>query len=186
MAVTRSFLVVVDDTPESRVAMRFAALRAAHIDGRVILLHTMHATEFMQWGGVQELIEAESRAKAEALLSAVADELFVLSGQRPGMIVREGEVTAADSRDRRRRPVDPGDRARGRDRRRTGAAGVVLRRRARRCAAVPGDDRPGRPRRCPARRADLICRHRRATWPGHTEGPCPCTSRPSAPPTLRR
>jgi nucleotide-binding universal stress UspA family protein len=95
MAATRSFLVVVDDTPESRVAIRFAALRAAHIDGRVILLHTMRATEFMQWGGVQKLIEAESRAKAEALLAAVADDLFVLSGQRPGMIVREGEVTAA-------------------------------------------------------------------------------------------
>ncbi len=95
MAAVRSFLVVVDDTPESRVAMRFAALRAAHVEGRVILLHTLPATEFMQWGGVQELIEAEAKAKADALLAGVADELFALSGQRPGMIVREGEATAA-------------------------------------------------------------------------------------------
>ncbi|QYE35916.1 MULTISPECIES: universal stress protein [Sphingosinicellaceae] len=91
----RTFLVVVDDTPESRVAMRFAALRAAHVDGRVTLLHTMPVTEFMQWGGVQELIEAEAKANAEALLAGVADELFTLSGQRPGMIVRQGEPTAA-------------------------------------------------------------------------------------------
>ncbi|MBV8970724.1 MAG: universal stress protein [Sphingomonadaceae bacterium] len=90
-----SFLVVVDPTPESRVAMRFAALRAAHVGARVILLHTLPATEFVQWGGVQDLIEAETKAQADALLAAVADELFALSGQRPGMIVREGEATAA-------------------------------------------------------------------------------------------
>ncbi len=95
MTIVRSFLVVVDDTPESRVAMRFAALRAAHVGGRVILLHALPATEFMQWGGVQDLIEAEAKAAADALLAGVADELFVLSGQRPGMIVREGEATAA-------------------------------------------------------------------------------------------
>lgn len=92
---SRTFLVVVDDTPESRVAMRFAALRAAHVDAHVTLLHTMPVTEFMQWGGVQELIEAEAKANAEALLAGIAEELFVLSGQRPGMIVRQGEPIAA-------------------------------------------------------------------------------------------
>lgn len=95
MAEPRSFLVVVDETPESRVAMSFAALRAAHVGARVILLHTLPATEFMAWGGVQDLIEAEAQAKADALLTSVADELFALSGTRPGMIVREGEATAA-------------------------------------------------------------------------------------------
>lgn len=92
---TRTYLVVVDNTPESRVAMRFAALRASHVGARVCLLHTMPPTEFIQWGGVQELIEAETKDKAEALLAGVADELFALSGQRPGMIVRQGEATTA-------------------------------------------------------------------------------------------
>ena len=95
MAVAPTFLVVVDETPESRVAMRFAALRAAHVGGRVTLLHAMPAPEFMAWGGVQDLIAAEATAKADALLAATADELFVLTGERPGMIVREGEPTAA-------------------------------------------------------------------------------------------
>ncbi len=95
MAAVSSFLVVVDQTAESRVAMRFAALRAAHVGARVILLHALPPTEFMQWGGVQELIEAETKAAADALLASVADELFALSGQRPGMIVRTGEATAA-------------------------------------------------------------------------------------------
>lgn len=75
--------------------MRFAALRAAHVGARVTLLHTMPATEFIQWGGVQDLIEAEAKDKADTLLASVADELFVLSGQRPGMIVRQGEATAS-------------------------------------------------------------------------------------------
>lgn len=95
MADVRSFLVVVDDTPESRVAMRYAALRAAHVAGRVVLLHALPATEFMAWGGVQDLIEAETRAQADTLLAGVADELFALTGQRPGMIVRQGEATLA-------------------------------------------------------------------------------------------
>ena len=75
--------------------MRFAALRAAHVGARVTLLHTMPATEFIQWGSVQDLIEAEAKDKADALLASVADELFTLSGQRPGMIVRQGEATAS-------------------------------------------------------------------------------------------
>ena len=94
MEAVRTFLVVVDDTPESRVAMRYAALRAAHVDARVTLLHAIPLTEFIQWGGVQDLIEADAKAKAEALLAGVADELVALSGQRPGMIVRQGEATA--------------------------------------------------------------------------------------------
>jgi len=94
MSDVRTFLVVVDETAESRVAMRFAALRATHVGARVTLLHTMPVTEFMEWGGVQELIAAEAKAAAEALLVSVADELFALSGQRPGVIVREGEATA--------------------------------------------------------------------------------------------
>ncbi len=95
MTDARTFLVVVDDTPESRVAMRFAALRAGHVGAQVTLLHALPPTEFMAWGGVQDLIADEARTKADALLAAVADELFALSGIRPGMIVCEGEATVA-------------------------------------------------------------------------------------------
>lgn len=92
---TRAYLVVVDDSPESRIAQHYAALRAAHVDARVTLLHVLPAAEFMQWGGVQELIQAQATAAAEALLAGVADGLFALTGQRPSVIVRQGEATAA-------------------------------------------------------------------------------------------
>ncbi len=90
-----SYLVVVDDTPESRVALRFAALRAAHVGARLTLLHTVPKTEFMAFGGVQATLEAEANAAADALLSGIAGQCEAWTGQRPGLVVRTGEATAA-------------------------------------------------------------------------------------------
>ena len=90
-----SYLVVVDDTAESRVALRFAALRAKRVGARVTMLHVLPKTEFMQWGGVQQAIEAEAEAKAAALLAGVADQVTAWTGERPSMTVTRGEATAA-------------------------------------------------------------------------------------------
>jgi nucleotide-binding universal stress UspA family protein len=87
----RSYLVVVDDTPESRLALRFAALRAAKTAGQVSLLHVIPPTDFIQWGGVQDVIEAEAREKAETLLAEVADEVMSGTGIRPTIGVRCGK-----------------------------------------------------------------------------------------------
>ena len=86
----RNYLVVIDDTPESRVALRFAARRAAKNGGRVSLLHVIAPVDFIQWGGVQEVMEAEAQAKAEALLTQVADEVMTETGIRPSISVRSG------------------------------------------------------------------------------------------------
>ncbi len=90
-----TYLVVVDDTPESRVALRYAALRAAHVGARLTLLHVMPKPEFMQWGGVQAAIEAEAQEKADALLSGIAEQCLEWTGARPSLIVRQGLATAA-------------------------------------------------------------------------------------------
>lgn len=87
----RSYLVVVDDTPESRVALRFAARRAARNGGQVSLLHVIPPTDFIQWGGVQDVIEAEAQEKAEALLSAIVEEVMAETGIRPSVSVRLGK-----------------------------------------------------------------------------------------------
>jgi nucleotide-binding universal stress UspA family protein len=91
----RTYLVVVDATHESRVALRYAALRARSVGGRVILLYVMPATEFMQWGGVQAAIEAEAAETAQGLLGSIADEIVEWTGNRPGIIVSKGEAVAA-------------------------------------------------------------------------------------------
>jgi hypothetical protein len=44
----RVFLVVVDDTDEMRVALRYACRRAAHTEGRVALLYVVESSEFQQ------------------------------------------------------------------------------------------------------------------------------------------
>ena len=90
-----TYLVVVDDTDESRVALRYAAQRAAHVGARLTLLHVLPPTEFMQWGGVQATIEAEAEAAAETLLAAVAERCVGWTGVRPSVIIRKGEAREA-------------------------------------------------------------------------------------------
>ena len=90
-----TYLVVVDDTPESRVALRYATLRASHVGARVTLLHVIPPTEFMAFGGVQATIEAETQAVADALLSGIAAQCEAWTGARPSLIVRRGTATAA-------------------------------------------------------------------------------------------
>lgn len=90
-----SYLVVVDDTPECRVALRYAALRASHVGARLTLLHTIPKTEFMAFGGIQKTLEAEAIAQADALLGGIAAQCEAWTGQRPGVVVREGEAAAA-------------------------------------------------------------------------------------------
>lgn len=89
-----TYLVVVDATPESALAMRFAALRARRVGAGVKLLHVIRPSEFVQWGGVQAAIEAEEADEAANLLETVADEVERLAGERPATLVARGETTA--------------------------------------------------------------------------------------------
>ncbi|HTR84125.1 MAG TPA: universal stress protein, partial [Reyranella sp.] len=53
----RTYLVVLDGSPEARVALRFAARRAAKTAGQVEMLTIVPPAEFVQWGGVQAALE---------------------------------------------------------------------------------------------------------------------------------
>jgi hypothetical protein len=87
----RTYLVVVDENPESEVALRFAARRAAKTGGGVTILALVAPAEFVQWGGVQATIEEEARQHAEALVAGAAGTLLAESGIVPSIIVRQGE-----------------------------------------------------------------------------------------------
>jgi nucleotide-binding universal stress UspA family protein len=91
MPSAEHYCVVIDTTPESRVALRFAALRASRVGARVRLLHVVAKPEFMQWGAVQEAMEAEALEEAEALLDGCADEAEALAGERPQSHILRGE-----------------------------------------------------------------------------------------------
>ena len=63
----RTYLVVVDDSAEARVALRFAARRAAKTGGRIEVLGIVEPQDFVQFGGVQAAIEEEQRLRIEGV-----------------------------------------------------------------------------------------------------------------------
>jgi nucleotide-binding universal stress UspA family protein len=88
----RTYLVVVDDSAESRVALRFAARRAAKTDGRVEVLGIVEPQDFVQFGGVQTAIEEEQRLRIEGVVSSAVGEILDECGMEANIIVRQGEV----------------------------------------------------------------------------------------------
>jgi len=90
----RTYLVVMDETEEASLAMRFAARRAAKTGGTVHLIAITEPPAFVAWGGVQATIEAEVRERAEAMLQAAATRLHDDYDIRPQISVRQGEATS--------------------------------------------------------------------------------------------
>jgi nucleotide-binding universal stress UspA family protein len=88
----RTYLVVVDDSAESRVALRFAARRAAKTGGRIEVLGIAEPQDFVQFGGVQNAIEEEQRLRIEGVVSAAVGEILDESGMEANIIIRQGEV----------------------------------------------------------------------------------------------
>lgn len=87
----RTYLVVVDESPEAETALRFAARRAAKTAGTVRILALIPPAEFVQWGGVQATMEEEALQRAEALVTNAAGTLTEESGIRPSITVRQGD-----------------------------------------------------------------------------------------------
>src|SRR5205085_2144337 len=72
----RTYLVVVDDSAEARVALRFAARRAAKTKGRVEVLGIVEPQDFVQFGGVQQAIAEEQQLRIQGVVSAAIGELL--------------------------------------------------------------------------------------------------------------
>ena len=87
----RTYLVVIDDSPEARVALHFAARRAAKTSGGVEVLAVVEPQDFVQWGGVQAAIEEEQRLRIEASVAASVGEIMNAAGIQPTIVVRQGE-----------------------------------------------------------------------------------------------
>ena len=86
----RVFLVVVDESPEMRVALRYAALRARATSGRVALLYVIEPSDLQQWMAVESLMREERREEAEQLMSKISQEVLEGSGSLPVVYIREG------------------------------------------------------------------------------------------------
>ena len=89
----RIYLVVIDDSPEAEIALRFAARRAVKTGGGVEILTLIPPQEFIAFGGVQATIEEEALLHAEGLVTAAAGTLVDESGLKPSITVRQGDGT---------------------------------------------------------------------------------------------
>lgn len=86
----RTFLVVMDETREARSALRFAAKRAAAVDGAVHILALVPQQNVSAFGAVQATIEQEARDRAEMLAHGAAGNLLSESGIMPSITVKVG------------------------------------------------------------------------------------------------
>ena len=91
----RTYLVVIDDSAEARVALRFAARRAAKTQGRIEVLGIVEPQDFVQFGGVQAAIEEEQRLRIEGVVSSAVGEFLDESGVEAKIIVQQGEPVRA-------------------------------------------------------------------------------------------
>jgi nucleotide-binding universal stress UspA family protein len=89
-APPRVFLVVVDETAEHRLAVHYAARRAAHTGGRLALLTVIEPVEVQHWISVQELAREERREAAEQLMQQLCDDVLPVAGTVPVVYIREG------------------------------------------------------------------------------------------------
>lgn len=91
MPSSRVFLVVVDDSPEMRAALRFACRRAHSSNGQVALLRVIEPAEYQHFASIGNLMREEARQAAEELLNRLAAEVNSVSGHMPILYVREGD-----------------------------------------------------------------------------------------------
>ena len=86
----RTFLVVVDNSDELHVALRFASLRAKKTGGRVALLYVVEPADFQHWMAVEDLMREEARSEGEQILQRCATQVSEQTGSLPVLYLREG------------------------------------------------------------------------------------------------
>jgi len=96
----RVFLVVVDDSEEMPVALRFACLRARRNGDRIALLYVTERADFQHWASVGDLMRQEAREEGEQLLHFRAEihhQILVAQAQEAGVprILSGGAVAFA-------------------------------------------------------------------------------------------
>lgn len=90
------FLVVVDGTPESGLAIRFAARRCARTGASLLMLAVVAPPDNFEWLGVGDALRAEAEEEAAARLAeASALAKAASSGLDPEEIVRFGDKDEA-------------------------------------------------------------------------------------------
>src|SRR3954453_21732403 len=91
----RTYLVVVDESAEAGVSLRFPPPRAAKTNGRVDVLGIVEPQDLVQFGGVQAAIEEEQRLRIQGVVSAAIGEILDEAGIEANIIIQQGEAVKA-------------------------------------------------------------------------------------------
>ena len=86
----RKFMAVIDGTPECQRAVHYAGRRAKNSNGGLVLLYVIPDGDFQQWLGVEEIMRAEAREEAEAVVAKIAQIVRETIGIEPEVVIREG------------------------------------------------------------------------------------------------
>ena len=87
----RKFLVLLDDSRECLNAMRFAAMRAAHTGGGVVILSVIPAADIQHGFGVADVMRAEAHERIEAHFEVFAKWMRSRPKVEPELVIREGD-----------------------------------------------------------------------------------------------
>ncbi len=87
----RTYLVVIDETPEAEMALRYAARLAAKTDGCIEILTIIRQQDFVAWGAVQATIEAEAREHADDVAKSALEMLGEQSNVATNISLEKGD-----------------------------------------------------------------------------------------------
>jgi len=88
----RKFLVVADTSEECHAALYFAARRAQATGRSLMILAVIEPSNFDHWIGVSETMRREAEDAAMQLMESLAEEAEGITGVRPDMLMREGDL----------------------------------------------------------------------------------------------
>lgn len=86
------FLVCIDRHEASRVALRFACLKAKKRGGIVDIVHVMEPLGGQGLLSVTDAMKEQQKSEAESLLNQLCSDAFYNYGIKPTTLLREGKI----------------------------------------------------------------------------------------------
>ena len=86
------FLVVADESPEFKSALRYCSRRAKNTGGVLVILRVIEPADFQHWMSVGDIMREEAREEAEALVQELVNMAFEWSEAMPEVVIREGDA----------------------------------------------------------------------------------------------
>lgn len=87
----KKILVIIDETPECRRAVSFAAHHARNTEKTLVLLYVVDTTDFQHFLGVNDVMRTESTENAHKMLEEIAEDIHTTHALEIEIMMREGK-----------------------------------------------------------------------------------------------